>query len=180
MLIGMPVYDDVEMIDVTAPTTCSRWAGLDVELVTEKPGLVRFRNGFCFEVTKSLKQARRWDAIWVPGGDVTALKRLMGDKVFLEFLKRQSARAKYVASVCEGTMLLAAAKLLDGYTATTHRAFIPCSPLRFIPLDAGHRRTPPPLPSPAAQGHRHRGGERWHRQRPAGWESPSHGQGPRE
>jgi len=102
MLIGMPVYDDVEMIDVTAPTTCSRWAGLDVELVTEKPGLVRFRNGFCFELTKSLKQARRWDAIWVPGGDVTALKRLMGDKVFLEFLKRQSARATYVASVVRG------------------------------------------------------------------------------
>jgi len=141
-LIGMPVYDDVEMIDVTGPYDMFRWAGIEVELVTEKPGLVRFRNGFCFEVTKSLRQARRWDAIWVPGGDVTALKRLMGDTVFLDFLRRQSARAKYVASVCEGAMLLAAAKLLDGYTATTHWAFLPCFPERFpkVKVADGHPR----------------------------------------
>jgi cyclohexyl-isocyanide hydratase len=34
--------------------------------------------------------------------------------------------ARFVASVCEGALLLAAAGLLDGYEATTHWQFIPC------------------------------------------------------
>src|SRR5467141_1111725 len=37
-----------------------------------------------------------------------------------------SAGARYVTSVCEGALLLAAAGLLDGFEATTHWAFIPC------------------------------------------------------
>lgn len=35
-------------------------------------------------------------------------------------------KARFVTSVCEGALLLAAAGLLDGYEATTHWAFIPC------------------------------------------------------
>jgi len=39
--------------------------------------------------------------------------RLIGDprRIYLDFLIRQSQRAKYVASVCEGAMLLAAAAM---------------------------------------------------------------------
>ena len=33
--------------------------------------------------------------------------------------------SRYVCSVCEGALLLAAANQLDGYTVTTHWAFIP-------------------------------------------------------
>jgi transcriptional regulator GlxA family with amidase domain len=65
---------------------------------------------------------------WVPGGDPGALARLMSEKPrrYLDFLVRQSETAQFVASVCEGALLLAAAGLLDGYRATTHLAFIPC------------------------------------------------------
>ncbi len=131
MLIGMPVYDDVDMLDVAGPYDMFRWAGLDVELVAEKPGPLRFRLGFTFEVTTSFQQAGAYDVLWVPGGDISALNKLVNDRTYLDFLVQKSRDAKYVASVCEGAMLLAAAGLLDGYTATTHWAFIPCFAERF-------------------------------------------------
>ena len=77
---------------------------------------------------KSFEDASAYTALWVPGGDPNALARLMGDpsRVYLDFLIRKSVAVKYVCSVCEGALLLAAAGLLDGYEATTHWAFIPC------------------------------------------------------
>lgn len=42
------------------------------------------------------------------------------DAEFLQFLKTQGDRARYVTSVCTGSLLLAAAGLLEGYRATTH------------------------------------------------------------
>ncbi len=142
MLIVMPVYDDVDMLDVTGPFEMFRWADFDVELVAEKPGAVTFRRGFCFEVKKGFADAGPCDALWVPGGDPQALARRMGDRTFLDFLVRQSAQARYVASVCEGALLLAAAGLLDGYAVTTHWAFIPCLLERFpnVKVADGHPR----------------------------------------
>jgi cyclohexyl-isocyanide hydratase len=133
MIIGMPVYDDVDMLDVTGPYEMFSWAGIDVELVTQIPGKVRFRKGFCFEVSRSFKDASKYDALWVPGGDPAALVGLMGDpdRTYLDFLVRQSRKVRLVASVCEGALLLAAAGLLDGYEATTHWSFIPCLMQRF-------------------------------------------------
>jgi cyclohexyl-isocyanide hydratase len=47
-------------------------------------------------------------------------------RTHLDFLITRSRNARFVASVCEGALLLAAAGLLDGYEATTHWQFIPC------------------------------------------------------
>jgi cyclohexyl-isocyanide hydratase len=68
------------------------------------------------------------DVLWVPGGDPSALKKLMTDskRTYLDFLCSSSCKARFVTSVCEGALLLAAAGLLDGYEATTHWSFIPC------------------------------------------------------
>jgi transcriptional regulator GlxA family with amidase domain len=133
MIIGMPVYDGVDLLDVTGPYEMFKWIkspGLEVEvlLVAETLRHVTSRDGFTFRPHKSFRQVGQLDILWVPGGEVPALKRLMTDtrRRYLDFLVAQSAAARIVASVCEGALLLAAAGLLDGYRATTHWAFIPC------------------------------------------------------
>ncbi len=44
----------------------------------------------------------------------------MEDVDALRFLAARAPRAKYVTSVCSGSLILAAAGLLQGYKATTH------------------------------------------------------------
>ena len=117
MLVGFPVYDGVNMLDVTGPCEMFSWTDIEVRLFAQTPGLVTFRGGLPIQVTAGFADAPAFDVIWVPGGEPDALARLMGDpaRVYLDFLVRQSANARYVASVCEGALLLAAAGLLDGY-----------------------------------------------------------------
>jgi transcriptional regulator GlxA family with amidase domain len=134
MIIGMPVYDGVDMLDVTGPFEMFDWADFEIDLLAAKRGSKRFRSrGFVFKVDRSFAQARTYDAIWVPGGDPDALAKIIGDpsRIYLNFLNWQAQKAKYMCSVCEGAMLLAAAGLLDGYRATTHWAFLKCFPERF-------------------------------------------------
>ena len=133
MLIGIPVYDGVDLLDVAGPYEMFGWAGLDVRLFAEKSGAIATRAGVVFQVSAEFAGAPAFDVLWTPGGDPAALARLMGDprRVYLDFLIRQAAKAQYVCSVCEGALLVAAAGLLDGYEATTHWAFIPCLTERF-------------------------------------------------
>jgi transcriptional regulator GlxA family with amidase domain len=83
------------------------------------------------------------DVLWVPGGDPGALATIMSDpkRTYLDFLVRIAADARYVCSVCEGALLLAAAGLLDGYKATTHWAFVPClKQFKKVKVAKGHPR----------------------------------------
>lgn len=61
------------------------------------------------------------DILCVPGGADGTLAA-MRDAETIAFLKDRGARAKYVTSVCTGSLLLAAAGLLEGYKATSHWA----------------------------------------------------------
>lgn len=133
MIIGIPVYNEVDLLDVTGPYEIFQWmnqAGqlVDVQLIGETPSDITSRDGFTFKVHKTFEQVTALDVLWVPGGNPRALKILMSgpNRRYLDFLVAQSNHARYVASVCEGALLLAAAGLLDGYEATTHWAFIPC------------------------------------------------------
>ena len=127
--VVMPVYEDVEMLDVCGPYDMFRWTrgAVTVDLRAEVPGPVTFTGGFSFNAANGLGEVEPCDALWVPGGDPDALKRIMAepDGPYLDFLRRQAAVSTYVCSVCEGALLLAAAGLLDGYEVTTHWAFIP-------------------------------------------------------
>jgi len=125
--ILIPVYADVDMLDVCGPHELFSWAGFQVDLVAEEPGTVQFNHGgFSFLVPDGLGPAQPYDALWVPGGNPNSLARIMRDpkRTYLDFLVRQAPQSRFVCSVCEGALLLADAGLLDGYAATTHWAFV--------------------------------------------------------
>lgn len=133
MKIGIPVYEGVDLLDVTGPYELLNWLGsaqknVEVDLFAVEPGDVTTRDGLTFRISKGFTDAGQLDVLWTPGGNPQMLAQLMSgpDHRYLDFLKAQAAGATWVCSVCEGAMLLAAAGLLDGYTVTTHWAFIPC------------------------------------------------------
>jgi transcriptional regulator GlxA family with amidase domain len=135
MIIGVPVYDGVDLLDMTGPFEMFHWAGFEIDLLAAAPGLKTSGSHFQFSVPRGFAEARAYDAIWVPGGEPDALARLIGDpkRSYLDFLAAEATRvpAPMMCSVCDGAMLLAAAGLLDGYNATTHWAFLSCFPQRF-------------------------------------------------
>lgn len=144
MLIGIPVYEGVDLLDVTGPYEMFTWAKLDVRLFAETPGLVTCNGGLEIQARCSFAEAPAFDVLWTPGGNPPALQRILAEPkhTYLDFLRRQAAGARYVASVCEGALLLAAAGLLDGYSVTTHWAFIPCLLAQYpaIKVVDGHPR----------------------------------------
>jgi len=131
--IGIPVYQGVDLLDVTGPHEIFGWmndppeVSVDIQLIAASPGDIKSRDGFVFKPTHTLATATtKLDALWVPGGEVPALLREMKQpSPYIDFLKKQGD-ARFICSVCEGAMLLAASGLLDGHLATTHYAFVPC------------------------------------------------------
>lgn len=69
----------------------------------------------------------------MPGG--SGVGALMEDPATLDFLKAQAQTARYVTSVCTGSLVLGAAGLLRGRKATTHWAYHDMlAPLGAIPV----------------------------------------------
>jgi transcriptional regulator GlxA family with amidase domain len=135
--VAIPIYEGVDLMDVAAPCEMFNWMGsywkeraVKVELVEAAGRTVKTRDGLKLTPDKSFDDYQRHhlqaQLLWVPGGDPQRLQETMRDSRYLDFLRAQSAAVSYVTSVCEGALLLASAGLLDGYSATTHWAFIPC------------------------------------------------------
>lgn len=59
------------------------------------------------------------DILFVSGG-ATGTLNAMKDKPFIDFIKTKAASAKYITSVCTGSLLLGKAGLLKGKKATSH------------------------------------------------------------
>ncbi|MEZ2218896.1 DJ-1/PfpI family protein [Rhizobium sp. RCC_161_2] len=132
MIISIPVYDQVDLLDVAGPHEVLKWMDIapEVRLVAATANAtIVTRDGFRFLSTHSFDEDTAPDVLWVPGGAPAALAPIMngtGDRHYIDYLIRVAADAKWVCSVCEGALLLAAAGLLDGYQATTHWKFLPC------------------------------------------------------
>ena len=142
--VCIPVYDQVNLLDVAGAMEMFSWARIETFLVAQKPGRLRFTAGLEFLVDRDFDQADACDAIWVPGGDPSALKAIIEDpsETYLNFLRTMQKKVRITASVCDGALLLAAAGLLDGYEATTHWQFIPCFAQHFpkVKIVPGHPR----------------------------------------
>jgi len=59
------------------------------------------------------------DILFIPGGAAGTLKAMQDEK-FINFIKGKAAKAKFITSVCTGSLLLGKAGLLKGKKATSH------------------------------------------------------------
>src|SRR5690349_1981276 len=120
--IGFLIYPGVTQLDATAPAqVLARLPGAKTHLVWKRVEPVPTDAGFSILPTDSFESCPALDVLCVPGGGGQA--ELMVDEAVLGFLRKQGRTARYVTSVCTGSLLLGAAGLLDGYRATCHWAW---------------------------------------------------------
>ncbi|MGV0104237.1 DJ-1/PfpI family protein [Nostoc sp. DSM 114167] len=117
--IGIVLFPNVTQLDFTGPYEIFvRLPKAQVYLLAETLEPIRSDRGLTFLPDTTFAQAPALDVLFVPGGP--GINAKMEDEKFLNFLRNQGKQARYVTAVCTGSLLLAAAGLLQGYHATTH------------------------------------------------------------
>jgi cyclohexyl-isocyanide hydratase len=117
--IGLLVFPKVTQLDLTGPVQVfSSMPGAAVHLVWKRIEPVQSDSVLVLTPTMTLADCPQLDVICVPGG--VGSDDLLNDEEVLAFLRRQAAGAKFVTSVCTGSLVLGAAGLLRGYRAATH------------------------------------------------------------
>jgi cyclohexyl-isocyanide hydratase len=119
MHIAMLIYPRMTQLDMTGPfEVFSSMPDTEIDIVWKDLNPVRDLNGLTISPSKTLADCPQTDILFVPGGFGQA--ELMDDDEVLDFLRKQADGARYVTSVCTGSLVLAAAGLLTGYRATSH------------------------------------------------------------
>ncbi len=119
LVIGMLLYPGLTPLDLTGPfEVFSRLSNAVVHVVWKTREPVASDSGLSILPTMTMAECPELDVLFVPGGPGQVA--LMDDQPTLDFLAQQGKRARYIASVCTGSLLLAAAGLLKGYRAACH------------------------------------------------------------
>ena len=117
--IGLVVFPKVTQLDFTGPLQVfSSVPGAQVHLIWKRIEPVASDSVMVITPTVTFSDCPQLDVICVPGGFGT--DDMINDEEMLAFLRAQAADAKYVTSVCTGSLVLGAAGLLRGYRATSH------------------------------------------------------------
>jgi len=122
VLIAIPLFPRVTALDAVGPyEVLQRLPGAEVRFVGHRPGVVRTENGFLgLSVDAAFDEVGEPDVVVVPGGIGT--RALLDEEVVLDWLRTVHAATRFTTSVCTGSLVLGAAGLLEGLTATTHWA----------------------------------------------------------
>src|SRR6202158_3323441 len=117
--IGLVIFPRVTQLDLTGPVQVfSSVPGAKVHLIWKRIEPVASDSVLTLTPTITFADFPPLDAICVPGGLGT--DDMINDAEMLDFLRRQAEGAKYITSVCTGSLVLGAAGLLRGYRAATH------------------------------------------------------------
>lgn len=120
--IGFLLYPDLTQLDLTGPAqVLSRMPGAVVDYVAKDLAPVMSDCRLALVPTATIFDDARYDMVVVPGG--YGVVAAMADGALLDWLRAQAAGARLMTSVCNGSLLLAAAGLLTGYRAGCHWAW---------------------------------------------------------
>lgn len=130
------LYPRLTQLDFTGPyEVLARMPGAEVLIASKDGGELVTEMGLTFANLRALADIDRADMIMVPGGP--GQTAAMMDPEFMGEVKRLGESAKYVTSVCTGSLILAAAGLLKGKRAGSHWAYRELlTPFGAIPDDA--------------------------------------------
>jgi cyclohexyl-isocyanide hydratase len=133
--IGLVLFPKVTQLDFTGPLQVfSSVPGAQVHLIWKRIEPVPSDSVLTLTPTTTFADCPQLDVICVPGGAGT--DDMVNDAEMLAFLRKQAAGAKYITSVCTGSLVLGAAGLLKGYRATTHwSAMDHLAPLGAVPVN---------------------------------------------
>jgi cyclohexyl-isocyanide hydratase len=117
--IGLVLFPWVTQLDFTGPLQVfSSVPGAQLHLIWKRIEPVPSDSVMMLTPTTTFADCPQLDVICVPGGFGT--DDMINDEEMLGFLRKQAEGAKYVTSVCTGSLVLGAAGLLRGYRAATH------------------------------------------------------------
>ncbi|MEU5160945.1 DJ-1/PfpI family protein [Streptomyces sp. NPDC020875] len=125
--IGIVLYDGYSLLDPTGPAeVLSRLPGAEVTMVAARRGPVRTDTGDVRVMAElSLAEVDRLDVLVVPGAGNRGTVAAINDRQLLDWIRRIHRTTRFTTSVCTGSLVLAAAGLLDGREATTYWASAP-------------------------------------------------------
>jgi AraC family transcriptional activator FtrA len=123
MRFVFPLFDGFTTLDVIGPYEVFRsLPGAEVVFAADAPGPVRDGAGSAaLTAGAAFADVTTADVLVVPGGP--GARRRLDHRPLLDWLRALHATTRWTTSVCTGSLLLGAAGLLDGRTATTHWAY---------------------------------------------------------
>jgi len=114
--VGMLLWPGVTLLDLLGPQTVLSLS-CNVHLVWKNTDLLQTDSGIVMKASCTFADCPKdLDVLFVPGGS----PEVMEDPEVLRFLADRGSRAKWVTSVCGGSIVLGAAGLMQGYKATSH------------------------------------------------------------
>jgi transcriptional regulator GlxA family with amidase domain len=120
MLVAIPLFPRFTALDAVGPyEVLQRIPSIDVVFVGHQRGEMRTENAMLgLTCDATFDEVGAPDVVVFPGGIGT--RQLIHDEGVRGWLQSVHPHTTFTTSVCTGALLLAAAGLLDGLTATTH------------------------------------------------------------
>jgi len=119
--VAAVIFPGFEVLDFFGPVELLSLPAnaFSINTVAEREGAVQSAQGPRVMAERALSQSADYDLVLVPGGVGTRTE--VANPVLLEWLRQAERSARFVASVCTGSALLARAGLLDGRRATSNK-----------------------------------------------------------
>lgn len=119
--IAMLLYPGFTALDLVGPQyMLAGMMGAKVHLVASSLSPVASDTGITVLPTMTLADCPRdLDLLFIPGGGLGTLEAMRNESL-VKFVADRGSRAKWVTSVCTGSLVLATAGLLKGHKATSH------------------------------------------------------------